>query len=148
MIRSRLIGAATAATLLTGGGLAGCGSSSSTTASTTPSPTPSGTDSPQVDQPGPGGDPTQMEAIRTCLTKAGISLPTPTGTPGDGNAPPPADAKTTGTPTTPPDGPGNAGVPFSDPKVIAALKACGITVPTDGPDSGAGGATAGTNSPG
>lgn len=140
MVRRRLTGVAAAAALLAGGGLAGCGSSSSTTESSTIS-TPS--DSPQTDQPGQGGDQAQMEAIRTCLEKAGIATPDPSGTSGTVGGPPPAGAPSgapSGAPTGAPDAqaggpgaPGAPGDPFSDPTVAAALKACGITAPASPP---------------
>ena len=96
--------------------LAGCGSTA-----TTASATPGG---------GGGGarmDPAQQQKIDQCLQAAGLPAPSftprPSRAPG---APPPT--------RTPGETRGGA---FADPKVRAALQACGITVPTRPPGAGA-----------
>ena len=69
-------------------------------------------------------------AMQSCLKAAGISLPTPSGAP---RTPPSGAPRTppSGAPRTPPSGAaGGPGGLFSDPTVQAALKACGLTVPT------------------
>ncbi len=85
--------------------------------------------------PGGGGggarmDPAQQQKITQCLQAAGLPVPSfaprPSRAPG---APPP-----TRTP-----GQNRGGGAFADPKVRAALQACGITLPTRPP--GAGGAS-------
>src|SRR6185369_8608457 len=82
--------------------------------------------------PGFGAD---FQKIQECLAAAGITLPTPSGgfrTP-DGTPP---SGGPQGTPPSgaPRDGGGGfGGGRFADPKVQAALKACGITVPTGRP---------------
>jgi hypothetical protein len=112
--------------------LVACGSSNS--ASTTPgqdgasSPVsaPAGSAAP----PGPGGNGVDLSKMQSCLKAAGISLPTPTGAPGTppGGTP---GTRPSGAPRTPPGGgAGGPGGLFSDPKVQAALKACGLNVPT------------------
>jgi hypothetical protein len=80
-------------------------------------------------------DDAQMQEIQECLTAAGIDMPTPSDMPTD--EPPDMPSGTaSGTPTgEPPDG-GGGGDPFSDPDVVAALEACGISVPTGGPQGG------------
>jgi len=75
---------------------------------------------------GPGG--AQFAAIRSCLQAAGIPLPTPSG-------PRPSFTRTPGQPR--PSGSagrfrGQGGRFLSDPKVQAALKACGIALPSAG----------------
>ena len=84
----------------------------------------------------PGGGPgfgADFQKIQECLSAAGISLPTPSG-----SFQPPTGTPPSGGPqgTPPSGGPGDGGPGggmFSDPQVQAALKACGITVPTGRP---------------
>ena len=82
--------------------------------------------------PGFGAD---FQKIQDCLTAAGITLPTPSGT----FRPPTGTPPSGGPEGTPPSGAprdgggGFGGGRFADPKVQAALKACGITVPTGRP---------------
>jgi hypothetical protein len=75
-------------------------------------------------------DTAELQKIRECLAAAGISLPTPTGT----RTFNPSDRPTnrpSGSPTgARADGFGRE---FADPKVRAALDACGITLPTARP---------------
>jgi hypothetical protein len=102
---------------------AACGGDGTTTASPTAS-TGAG------DGAGQGfRDGEDFRKIQECLAAAGITLPTPSlrGTPPSG-----------GPDRTPPSGVPGGGAPggpgmFSDPDVQAALKACGMTVPTGRP---------------
>lgn len=109
--------------------LVACGGGSSggsATAASTPNPSASG---------GPGGAPGgfDMSKIQACLKAAGISVPTnsdfprPSGSFSPGGTPP-SGAR----PSGPPSG-GGAGGLFNSPEAQAALKACGITMPTGGP---------------
>jgi hypothetical protein len=120
------------ALLLAVGVLAGCGSSSDSTSaksSTTPTARPSGAPS------GPtGAQAKQLAKIRECLTAAGITVDIPSGLPSR----PTGTARPSGAPPSGAPGGGLGGV-FSDPDAQAALKACGITLPTglpSGPPSG------------
>ena len=82
---------------------------------------------------GPGGAQAQQRfaAIRSCLQAAGIAVPTPSGSRR-------SFTRTPGvTPSPRPSGSGGFrgggfGRAFADPKVRAALQACGITLPTPG----------------
>jgi hypothetical protein len=108
------------------GVLAGCGSSSdgaspSTDETTSGAARPSGA---------PTGGPRagQLSEIQTCLKAAGITVELPTGRPSFSPG------------ATPPSGPpagadqsGGFGAIFNDPKAQAALKACGISLPTAPP---------------
>ncbi|MGV8910361.1 MAG: hypothetical protein ACOH1Y_15370 [Propionicimonas sp.] len=114
--------------------LTGCGSPSTTT--TTATPTDSSTSAPSTPATAPSGVPSglpsdlaaQFAKIQQCLDAAGISLPTPSL---------PAGASPGGRFTPPAGGiPGGAGSSLNDPKVKAALDACGMALPT-GPPSGA-----------
>ncbi len=117
--------------------LAACGSSGSSSGTTTAAAA--------TGQPGAGVNDAQLTKIRECLAAAGISMPTPSA--GQGTRPsgassgrPSGEAGTPGAmPTGAPPGAGS-GAPgeglFSDTKVVAALTACGITVPTAGPVGG------------
>lgn len=88
---------------------------------------------------GRGFDPAQFQKIRECLSAAGISLPTPSGR---FRSPDPSGRPTgTWTRTARPSGapsdrhfPGPGRRLFADPKVRAALEACGIAMPTGRPD--------------
>lgn len=131
-MRISRLGGAAAVALLTGGTLAACGGAASS--GTSPSGTSAATSAGQGPQNGSeGGDGSQFAAIQKCLAAAGISVPTP---------PPAPSGAPTGAPT---GGPGGPGSPFSDAKVIAALKACGINVPTGAPGAGPGPAPTTTN---
>jgi hypothetical protein len=89
---------------------------------------------------GPGG--ADFQKIQECLTAAGISVPTPsggfqrpTGTPPSGG--PGRQGGPGGPGGTPPSGAprgGGFGGIFRSDEAQAALKACGITVPTGSPD--------------
>ena len=107
--------------------LAGCGSSSdstgseSTTPTTRPSGEPSGAAGPQAEQ---------FAKIQECLTAAGITVDVPSGLP----------SRPTGTARPDPSGPPRSGAPggglggvFNDQEAQAALKACGISLPTGRP---------------
>lgn len=133
----RLAGMAALA-LLVGGTLTACGSGGAASGtSTTAAPSATGG---AGQQGGPGGmDGAQLATIQKCLTAAGISMPTPSGAPSGAPSGTPGGQGGQGTPPngTPPtgaagSGPGGGGM-FSDAKVVAALKACGLTVPTGGP---------------
>ena len=108
--------------------LSGCGGSSTetTTAATT------GATAAPI---GGGFSDADREKIQACLQAAGISVPTPSGTfrgtPPSG-MPTPNGTPPTGRPTDMPGG-GTGGGMFADSTVQAALKACGITVPTGRP---------------
>ncbi|WP_322758924.1 hypothetical protein [Frankia sp. Cr2] len=94
--------------------LPACGSSSTTASSST----------------APGGSTAAANGAQTrdqiqeCLAKAGVSAPTP---PANGN----------GTPPTAMPSAGAGGNPADNAEVQAALKACGITMPTGTPPTGA-----------
>ena len=102
--------------------LAGCGGAAATTNTASGGGT------------GGGGaarrDPAEQQKIAQCLQAAGLpvpsSTPRPTRVPGE---PPP-----TRTP-----GQNRGGGEFADPKVRAALQACGITPPTRPPGANGGG---------
>ena len=149
-VLTRAVSAASA-TLICATALAGCGSSSTSSGATaTTTAAPQATTSQSRGQAGaPGGfDPAVIQQMQTCLQAAGITMPSaPSGVPGGGFTPgatPPSGA-TPGpdggfTPgATPPSGanagpggggPGGGGM-FNTPEAKAALKACGITVPTN-----------------
>jgi hypothetical protein len=102
--------------------LAGCGGGA---AATTSAPPAGG---------GMGGarmDPAEQQKIAQCLQAAGLPVPSftprPSRAPG---APPPTRAP----------GQNRSGGAFADPKVRAALQACGITLPTRAPGANGGGA--------
>ena len=95
-------------------------------------------------------DPAQLQKIRECLTAAGIDVVLPSGRPsGFGSGTRPSDFPSGSRPSDFPSGSrpsgarGGFGAVFADPKVKAALDACGIAVPSFGPrpGGGAGGAT-------
>ena len=118
---------ATAALLMTVAlSITGCGGSSS-----------SNTTSNQTSPAGPSGvDPTQIKAIRQCLKAAGLTQSIPSGAASGIPSNLPSNLPS-GAPTDFPSnfsgGPGGAGGPggqFNDPKIQAALKACGIQLPT------------------
>lgn len=77
----------------------------------------------------------ELQKIRDCLSAAGISMPTPTGGFRTRN---PTD-RPTARPSNRPSGAPTGGArfrAFADPKVRAALEACGITLPTGRPTPG------------
>ena len=130
-------------------GIAACGGgAAASTAAAAASPTagaPSG-------RAGGGFDPAELTKIRECLAAAGITLPTPSAFPGGtrspGTRPTFSPRPSGGFPSGgfPSGGPGGrAGGIFSvlrSPEAIAALKACGLSLPTrptGGPDGGQGG---------
>jgi hypothetical protein len=116
--------------------LTACGSSTgsgseSSAASSQPAAAPSGA---------PSGAPSDMQGqfakIQACLSAAGITNPAPSGGAPSGGFP---SGAPTGAPTgAPPSGgsfspPAGGGQPgLSDPKVKAALEACGISLPGGG----------------
>jgi hypothetical protein len=112
--------------------LTACGSSSG-----------SGTESASASSPSaaaPSGAPSDMQGqfakIQACLSAAGISNPAPSGGAPSGGFPSgaptgaPSGAPPGGGNFTPPSGGGQQGL--QDPKVKAALEACGISLPTGG----------------
>ena len=129
-------------------GIAACGGgSAASTAAAAASPTASA----PSDRARGGFDPAQLTAIRQCLAAAGITLPTPSAFPGGtrspGTRPTFSPGPSGGFPSGgfPSGGPGGrAGGIFSilrSPEAIAAIKACGLTLPTrptGGPDGGQG----------
>ena len=126
-----------AAGLVAAAALTACGGSGSATATTTPSAAGT-TGTPGA---GRGFNAAEMQKIRECLAAAGISMPTPSGgfrsfNPSDRPSNRPSRTFTPG--ATGGRGPG--GGLFNDPKVRAALQACGITLPTRRPGA-SGGAT-------
>jgi ABC-type phosphate transport system substrate-binding protein len=157
-LRFRRYAIAGVLTLAAAGVLSGCGSGSSGSSAAISSKTA------VAGQPSQGGSSTQMAAIQKCLSAAGINMPTPpSGQSGQGGGQPGQNgAQPSGQPTGAPSGMpsagqsgqpsngaaagGQAGGMFSDAKVVAALKACGITVPTNGPgQAGAAPSTSSTN---
>ena len=117
-------------------GLSACGGSGSTAPASSPSAsaTAGGALGGQGAQ---GGQ--QMQQIQACLKAAGITVTRPSGPPdgGAGGGTPPSGrpsrgAAPSGAPSGGPGG-GRGGINFDDAKVQAALKACGITVPTARP---------------
>jgi hypothetical protein len=119
--------------------LAACGSGSATTTAAGAQPTAA------PGAPSPGGfrgrgafDPAEFTKIRQCLAAAGIDLPTPSPRPsgapsGTGFAPEGSPAQGFGQP-----GAGRRsgfGNVLRSPAAAAALKACGITLPTRPPGS-------------
>ena len=111
-------GSLVTATALVALALAGCGS----TAATAPAASGGGG--------GSGGgarmDPAQQQKITQCLQAAGLPVPS--------FAPRPSRAPGQPPPTRTPGQ--NRGAAFADPKVRAALQACGITLPTRPPGAG------------
>lgn len=103
--------------------LAACGSSSSAEPAQTESAAPGG----------PGGfGGADMQKIFACLKAAGIDVPDlPSGMPSGRSSGMPSDRPSGARPSgAPSDFRGRGGIDFSDAKVAAALKACGITVPS------------------
>jgi hypothetical protein len=104
--------------------ITGCGggSSSNATSTRTPPAAPSGV------------DPSQIKAIRQCLKAAGLNQTIPQGGPSGMPTDLPSDLPSnppSGVPTDIPSNfSGGPGGQFNDPKIQAALKACGIQLPT------------------
>ena len=134
-----------------------CGSSDSDTdAGAEPEGTASSTSSGRPGGPGGGFDQDQLDAIRACLEAAGLedAFPTdlPTGQPSDLPTDLPTDLPSDLPTDIPSDLPsdfpsrGAAGGPgdgafgaLNDPEVQAALRACGLELPTDRPSAPASG---------
>jgi hypothetical protein len=127
-----------AVTLIIVAAVAGCGSSSTppgTTATTTS--TPSATAGQPGGQAGAqrGFDPAVFQQAQACLKAAGITVPSrpKSGAPGGGFTPganrPTDGSGTVGGPRRTAGANGGGGI-FNNPKALAALKACGITLPT------------------
>lgn len=98
--------------------ISGCGSGSGSSSD----PAGTGTAQPRP----PGVDPAQMKAIQKCLKAAGLGQSFPQGAPSDLPSNLPSGAPT----DVPSNFSGGPGGQFNDPKIQAALKACGIQVPT------------------
>jgi hypothetical protein len=107
----------------------GGGSSNSATPASTPNPSASG---------GPGGtrggfNGADFTKIEACLKAAGIAVPTRSGFPRPSGSfsprPRPSGVRPSGGNFR---GGGERGI-FNSPQAQAALKACGITIPTGGP---------------
>jgi hypothetical protein len=115
--------------------LSACGGGGDGT--TTAAPTSAAGDAEGGARGGPGFGGEDFQKIQECLTAAGITLPTPSGT----FRPPTGTPPSGGPQGTPPSGAPRDGGPgggpgagrFADPEVQAALTACGITVPTGRP---------------
>jgi hypothetical protein len=126
----------TAATLTGALALAGCGSSSTPASpSSTPTSTASASGAPSGPPSGlPSGAAAAFAKIGECLKAAGIKVPSglPTGVPSGLPTGLPTGLPSgapTGSFSPPAGGPGNL---LTDPKVQAALKACGIALPGPG----------------
>jgi hypothetical protein len=131
------------------------GSNDTSNASGTPSAGAGGGTSGEVrgvaGRDGRGLDPAQLQRIRECLSAAGLSMPTPSGgfrtfNPTDRPTDSPTDSPT----DRPTDGRfrGPGGGQFADPRVRAALEACGIAVPTGRPTGSASASPAGPTASG
>jgi hypothetical protein len=139
-LRVRLVG--TGAALGLAAVLAGCGSGSSTAPTS-----PSGAGTAAVARPTGSGqrtggrlDPAMQAKIQQCLEAAGIAVPTfarPSNLP-SGRRPSFASGS--------PRPSGGFGGRFENPKVRAALQACGISLPTRSPGTGRAGGAAGPTS--
>lgn len=111
--------------------LAACGGSSDATAT----PAAAATGSPGANGQGGGFGGADFAAIQTCLKAAGIAVPTAMPS---GGARPSGSARPSGNGTPPANGVRPSGAPgggggggmFQSAEAQAALKACGITVPT------------------
>jgi hypothetical protein len=104
--------------------IAGCGTSSSGSGGT-----PAASTKPSTASGAPTGDrAAQLAKVSACLKAAGVALPSggPTGLPSGAPTGIPSGAPTGG--FSPPAGGGSGGGAFADPKIQAALKACGITL--------------------
>ena len=99
----------------------GCGGGTSSNATSNSRTSPAG----------PAGvDPTQLRAIRQCLKAAGLDQSIPKGAPSGMPSNPPSNLPS-GVPTDVPSNfSGGPGGQFNNPKVQAALTACGIQLPT------------------
>jgi hypothetical protein len=102
--------------------LAGCGPAAAT------SPSSSGGGAGGMG--GPRADPAEQQKIAQCLQAAGLPVPSFSPRPSRAPGQPP--------PTRTP-GQNRGGGAFADPKVRAALQACGITLPTRSPGANGGG---------
>ena len=109
--------------------LTGCNSSSSSSTDTS-TPTTSSTAAAGSPSTAPSGLPSdaqgQFAKIQECLSAAGIDLPAPSL---------PAGA-TPGGSFSPPAGGAAGGGQLNDPKVKAALEACGLSLPSGPPGGG------------
>ncbi len=118
--------------------LVACGGGSSGTTSAAATPSGNATGAPGGGQRGGGFGGADFTKIQACLKAAGIALPTRSAFP----RPSGSFTRPSGTAFPRPSGSAGAGGfgggrggggMFTDPQVQAALKACGITVPTGRP---------------
>jgi hypothetical protein len=120
--------------LICAAALAGCGSSSTPAGgAATTSAAPRATTSQSPGQSGaPGGfDPAIIQQAQKCLKAAGITVPSaPSGAPGGDFTPGAGGTPPSGGTGGPGGGAGGGGF-FNTPEAKAALKACGITIPTN-----------------
>ena len=131
--RSVRLGAAGLVAAATLSVLSGCGSSASPTGAAAP------TNASATGGAGNrGSNSADFRKIQECLTAAGIAMPTPSG----GVRTRTGTARPSGSFSRSPRPSGSGGFGggrsrmFSDPKIVAALEACGITVPTGGANPG------------
>jgi hypothetical protein len=129
-------GAAAAAAVVLAGGLAGCGggSTASTATVAAASSTGSGAQPSGTRTRGAGVSAAMQAKIQQCLQAAGIAVPTFTGRPSGF----PSGARPSGAPSGTRTG-GGFGGRYANPQMQAALKACGITIPTRRPGAGGSG---------
>jgi len=113
--------------LAVAGMVAGCGGASANSSAAGSSPSASASSRASR----AGFDPALRQQIQDCLTAAGIAVPTGSGRPSGAPSGEPSNRPTgrpSGASTGRPSGVG--GGAFADPKAQAALKACGITIPS------------------
>ncbi len=139
--RSNVVRAGLAAPMLVLG-LAACGSGSD--ASTSPAQATSAPTARATGQPAGGFGGQNFQEIQQCLSAAGFSIPTPSGGFPTGRPTDLGPGRSSTSDGTPPSGAPNGRGPGSgrrgafgqilnNPQAQAALKACGITIPTGRP---------------
>ena len=115
--------------------ISACSPSASTAPATSTAPSPGASSGAPAGGPG-GGD---FAKIQQCLQAAGISLPTGSFAPGGSFTPPdgsfalPSGAFPSGRIPNGSFAPGGLGAGLSDPKIQAALQACGLSLPGGSP---------------
>ena len=130
------VGATAAAAVVLAGGLAGCGGGSSAGAATETNGGPAAAGAPSAGRSGGFRmDPALQQKVQDCLKAAGIAVPSFSGRPSGSFSPRPSGSRPSGSFTRRPGG-GGAGGRYADPKTQAALKACGITLPSGGQGGG------------
>jgi hypothetical protein len=116
--------------------LVACGGSSSTGSAATPSGNATGAPAGGGGGGGGGFGGADFAKIQSCLTAAGIAVPTGTAFPrpsGTGPRPSFSGPRPTGSGGGGRGGAGGFGATLNNPAAQAALKACGITIPTGAP---------------